>query len=131
MSKEWKAEETDLNRLNQIISMYHHHLADLVGQIMITFKEKGGKVTAKTVKLNSMVSALCDHRYIFVISIDYVRWSKMSDMKRNQLLDHQLCYIQGEENKDGEMIYTTVKPDVCYFSEEMKRHGAWRNESES
>jgi hypothetical protein len=48
----------------------------------------------------------------------------------NPLLDHQLCHIQGKETSSGEMVYSLVSPDVCYFSEEMERHGTWRTDGD-
>ena len=128
---EWKSEGDELNMLCNIISMHHPHLADLLGHIAITFKDgsQSGR-PAKTIKANSTLLALCDNQYKFIITINWLKWSKLTDPKRAALLDHQLCHIQGKETSSGEMVYSLVSPDVCYFSEEMERHGTWRTDGD-
>jgi hypothetical protein len=134
MSDKWKAGSTVQEQINTLIGNAHPHLADICDDIVVIFKEKasrkGGRpILGKTSKAPSILSVLGDHAYEFVIELGADCWNNLKENERLALLDHQLCFIGGEEDdKTGEMKYYLTTPDVYYFSEEVDRNGSWREE---
>ncbi len=134
MSEKWKAGSEIQSTVNKLIGNSHPHLADICNEIVVIFKEKcsrkgGVPILGKTSKAPSILSVLGDHTYEFVIELGADCWNNLNGVQRECLLDHQLCFIGGEEDdKSGEMKYFLTTPDVFYFSEEIDRNGNWRDD---
>ena len=132
MSDKWKAGSSVQEQINTLIGNAHPHLADIMDEIVVIFKEKcsrkgGIPILGKTSKAPAILSVLGDHAYEFVIELGADCWNQLNEEQRLALLDHQLCFIGGEEDdKTGEMKYYLTTPDVFYFSDEIDRHGHWR-----
>ena len=134
MSDKWKAGPEVQEQINHLIGNFHPHLAQISNEIVVIFKEKcsrkGGRpILGKTSKAPAILSVLGEHEYEFVIELGADCWNNLKDNERFALLDHQLCFIGGEEDeKTAEYKYFLTTPDVYYFSEEEERHGNWRTE---
>jgi hypothetical protein len=134
MSDKWKAGPEVQDQINHLIGNAHPHLADIMDDIVVIFKEKcsrkGGRpILGKTSKAPAILSVLGEHTYEFVIELGADCWNNLNEAQRMALLDHLLCFIGGEEDeKSGEMKYYLSTPDVFYFSEEVERNGSWRED---
>ena len=134
MSDKWKAGPEIQEQINNLIGAAHPHLADISEDIVVIFKEKcsrkgGIPILGKTSKAPAILSVLGEHQYAFVIELGADCWNNLNNEQRLALLDHQLCFIGGEEDeKTAEMKYFLSTPDVYYFSEEVERNGSWRSE---
>ena len=132
MSTKWKASPELHLQLQEVIANHHPHLSGIFDDIVIIFKEKcskrgGVSILGTTSKAPSILSVLGEQAYAFVIELGADEWNNLNLEQRNALLDHQLCFIKGEEDeKTGDMKYYLTTPDVYYFSEEVERHGNWR-----
>ena len=128
----WKAGDEIQESVRNHIGQTHPHLADIAEDIIVIFREKASKkggypVLGKTGKAPALLSLLGERQYKFIIELGADTWANLKDEERNALLDHQLCYIGGEEDeKSGDMKYHLTEPDISYFSEEVVRHGHWR-----
>ena len=55
-----------------------------------------------------LISLLGERDYQFVIELAADTWNLLEEDQKKALLDHQLCFIGGEEDeKSGEMKYTS------------------------
>ena len=132
MSDKWKAGEEIQQMINQLVGEAHPHLADIADQIVVIFKDKcsrkgGSPVLGKTSKAPAIIKVLGEADYEFVIELGADCWNMLTPEQKIALLDHQLCFIGGEEDpKTAEMKYYLTTPDVFYFSQEIERHGSWR-----
>lgn len=132
MSDKWKAGPQVQEVLTHLIGNHHPHLADISNDIAVIFKEKcsrkgGVPILGKTSKAPAILSVLGEHNYEFVIELGADCWNKLNEDQRKALLDHQLCFIGGDEDeKTAEMKYYLTTPDVYYFSDEVLRNGHWR-----
>jgi hypothetical protein len=130
----WKAGEALHQQVQSLIGNHHPHLADIADQIVVIFKDKCSKkgdtvILGKTSKAPNILSVLGEKDYKFVIEIGADVWDTLSENQKVYLLDHQLCFIGGEEDeKTAEMKYFISEPDVYYFSQEVLRHGSWRTD---
>jgi hypothetical protein len=121
-----------VNTMKDLIAKYHPHLASIVDDIAIIFKEKAGSagekvVAGKTSKANPVVVCLADKPWKFVITLAADVWSELDDKQKLALLDHHLCGIKGsEDDQSGEMKFFLQPPDVEFYKEEVERHGLWR-----
>lgn len=128
----WKAGEEVQDTVKTLIGEAHPHLADICDDIICIFKEKasrkGGQPTlGKTSKAPALISLLGERDYQFVIELAADTWNELDEAQKKALLDHQLCFIGGEEDeKSGEMKYHITSPDISYFSSEVERNGHWR-----
>ncbi len=128
----WKAGDQVQEQIRNLIGQAHPHLVDICDDIIVIFKEKasrkGGRpVLGKTSKAPALISLLGEREYQFVIELAADTWNQLDDAQKNSLLDHQLCFIGGEEDqKSGEMKYHMTAPDISYFSSEVERNGHWR-----
>jgi len=128
----WKAGEEVQQSLRETVGKAHPHLADIVDEIIVIFKDKasrkgGQPILGKTSKAPALISVLGERQYQFVIELGADTWVLLDDDQRNALLDHQLSFIGGEEDeKTAEMKYHLTTPDISYFSGEVERHGHWR-----
>tara|TARA_B100000424_G_scaffold254058_1_gene231753 strand:+ start:283 stop:747 length:465 start_codon:yes stop_codon:yes gene_type:complete len=128
----WKAGDEIQENIKTLIGEAHPHLADICDDIICIFKEKasrkgGQPVLGKTSKAPALISLLGERDYQFVIELAADTWNLLEEDQRKSLLDHQLCFIGGEEDdKSGEMKYFMTAPDISYFSSEVERNGHWR-----
>lgn len=128
----WKAGEAIQESIKTLIGQAHPHLVDICDDIIVIFKEKasrkGGQPTlGKTSKAPALISLLGEREYQFVIELAADTWNQLDDTQKMALLDHQLCFIGGEEDeKTAEMKYHLTSPDISYFSDEVLRNGHWR-----
>ena len=128
----WKSGEDIQNQIKTLIGAAHPHLVDICDDIIVIFKEKasrkgGNPQLGKTSKAPALITLLGERDYQFVIEIGADTWNQLSEKERVALLDHQLCFIGGEEDqKSGEMKYFLNVPDIYYFSSEVERNGHWR-----
>lgn len=128
----WKAGEQIQESIKTLIGQAHPHLVDICDDIIVIFKEKasrkGGQPTlGKTSKAPALISLLGERQYQFVIELAADTWNLLSEEHKLALLDHQLCFIGGEEDeKTAEMKYFLTTPDISYFSSEVERNGHWR-----
>jgi hypothetical protein len=134
MSDKWKAGSEVQDQINSLIGNAHPHLASIMEDIVVIFKEKcsrkgGTPILGKTSKAPGILSVLGEHNYKFVIELGADCWVNLNAGQRNALLDHLLCFIGGEEDeKTADMKYFLTTPDVYYFSEEINRNGNWRTD---
>ena len=128
----WKAGEEVQDSIRTLIGEAHPHLADIADDIIVIFREKASKkggapVLGKTGKAPALLSLLGERQYKFIVELGADTWADLDGEQRIALLDHQLCYIGGEEDeKSGEMKYHLNEPDISYFSGEVDRRGHWR-----
>jgi hypothetical protein len=129
----WKASEDVMATVEDLVAKYHPHLATIVNQIAVVFREKAGKageavVIGKSKKAPSLLGILGDVDYKFVIEVAADEWTRLADGERVALLDHHLCSCRGVENEStGEMKFFLQPPDVAFYREEVERHGFWRS----
>lgn len=131
MADIWKAEESIVQSMKDLIAQYHPHLALLSEEIAVVFKEKSSKVgdadvIGKTSKATPLLGVLGDTSWKFIITLAADAWSNMTDKERLALLDHHLCYCGVKEDKDGNLKCYIKVPDVSFFEGEVERHGFWR-----
>jgi hypothetical protein len=128
----WKAGDEIQESIRTLVGEAHPHLADIVDDVIVIFREKASKkggapVLGKTGKAPALLSLLGERQYKFILELGADTWANLDGDQRQALLDHQLCYIGGEEDeKSGDMKYHLNEPDICYFSEEIDRRGHWR-----
>lgn len=128
----WKAGPEVQDKINELVGNHHPHLADIVYDIVVIFKDKASRkggypVLGKTSKAPAILSVLGERQYQFVIEIGNDVWQKLSVEQQLALLDHLLSFIRGEEDEQtAEMKYSLAEPDIYYFTEEVARHGYWR-----
>jgi hypothetical protein len=131
-SDKWKAKEELHDVLRELIGERHSHLADIMDDIVILFKEKASKkggapVFGKTSKAPAILSVLGEREYKFVLEMGWDVWTQLDESQSKALLDHLLFFIGGVEvEESGEMKYFLREPDIYYFSEEIEVHGHWR-----
>lgn len=128
----WKAGEEVQDVIRELVGEAHPHLVDIVDDIIVIFKEKASRKgnypqLGKTSKAPALISLLGERQYQFVIELGADTWVELEDSQKKALLDHQLCFISGEEDeKTAEMKYSLTTPDISYFSSEVERNGHWR-----
>ena len=128
----WKAGDEVQEVIRTLVGEAHPHLADIVDEIIVIFKDKASRkgnqpILGKTSKAPALISVLGERQYQFVIELGADVWVKLDDTQKKALLDHQLCFIGGEEDeKTCEMKYHLTTPDISYFTSEVDRNGHWR-----
>jgi len=122
----WDADEVK-EIAEKLIPKYHSELVD--ARIKYLFrsvaKKHGERITLGTC---SKISGRQEHltNLDFVIEIAYDSWTQLSPTQRTALVDHELCHAKGlEDDKTGEMKWSTVPHDVEEFREIINRHGLW------
>ena len=131
MAEIWKAEDSIVQSMKDLVGKYHPHLALMVDEIAIVFKEKSSTVgdvdvVGKTSKAPPLLGVLGDTEWKFVITLAGDAWTKMTDTERLALLDHHLCACGVKEDKDGNLKHYVKIPDVSFYEGELKRNGFWR-----
>ena len=132
MAEMWLAGEEVVNTMRDLVARHHPHLATIVDNIAILFKDKatmaGNKVViGKSAKASPVIVTLTKKPWRFIFTLAADEWQKMEEKNRVALLDHLLCGCKGEEDeKSGEMNFFLQPPDVEFYKEEVLRHGLWR-----
>jgi len=131
MAEIWKAEDSVVQSMKDLVTKHHPHLIMVIDEIAVVFKEKSSKVgdvdiVGKTAKAPPLLGILGDTDYKFVITLAADAWTNMSDTERYALLDHHLCACGAEEDKSGNPKYFVRIPDVSFFQGEIERNGFWR-----
>ena len=127
----WKADDITHQTVTDLIANHHPHLAEVHDGIVVIFKEKASKkagkpIMGKVAKAPAILDVL-GNQTKFILEIGFDVYSQLSEDAKRALLDHLLCFIEGEEDeKSGEMKYGIAEPDIYYFSSEVDRHGYWR-----
>ena len=75
----------------------------------------------------------------FLMTIDQVWWDEASAIDRDALVWHELCHVQQEIDKNGELAfdrdgnpkYALRDHDVAAFNSEVERYGAWSSDLQS
>ena len=131
MSEIWKAEDSVIVSMKDLIGKYHPDLALVVDEIAVVFKEKSSKVgdvdvVGKTTKAAPLLGLLGDTKWKFIIQLAADAWTNMNDKERQALLDHHLCACGVTEDKDGNPKCFIRIPEVSFFRGEIERQGFWR-----
>ncbi len=135
MAELFNADKSIYAQVQQLVAHYHPHLAPVVDQIGIVFKEKASRSgdyahVAKIKKApNSLINALTGQEYQFIIEIGNDEWAGMNDAQRVALLDHCLCGANAEEVDGGGYKFTLRAPPIQFYPEEVERHGYWRHQN--
>ena len=136
MSEMFVAGEEVVNTMKDLVAKYHPHLALVVDEIAVVFKEKATQVgdvviTGKSSKAPAILQTLSEVNWKFILLLAADQWKEMSDKERLALLDHHLCACRAEENEETqETRYFIQPPDVEFYREEIERHGFWRTSGE-
>jgi len=137
----WKAEATIVEKMKELVTLHHPDLIPVVDEIAVIFRERATGANTdnpqlgKSSKAPSILNALGDKQYCFVIELAADEWQSLNSDQRSALLDHQLCFFEAEfDSKTGEYKCRMRKPDFVGFKDEIRRHGMWRpqeNEEET
>ena len=111
----------------QAIPMFHPHLA--TARVSYIFVDKasmknGRPVLGKVRRVSGIMEFMVEKDFMIEIPLD--QWNELGETQRHALVDHLLERCNGEEDeKSGEMKWSTREPDVQEFSTILRRHGAW------
>jgi hypothetical protein len=131
MAELFKANDTIMATVKDLVAKYHPNLIGIVDEIAVVFKEKASQVgdvvvIGKTAKASPLFNILGDVPWKFIITLASDEFNAMTETERVALLDHHLCAC-GVEEDEQQNLKTFVKiPDVSFFKEEVERHGFWR-----
>jgi hypothetical protein len=114
----------------RVIDKWHDGLAE--AKIVYLFKNldsmekwtsKGKMVMAKTYKAPEQWRFLaeCD----ILVIVNKKAWDFMQPKQREALIDHELCHIVKDWDKDGNPKYILITHDVEEFAAVIQRHGLW------
>lgn len=120
----------------RVIDKWHDGLAE--AKIIYLFKNldntekwmsKGKTVMARTYKASEQWRFLagCD----ILIIVNKKVWDFMQPKQREALIDHELCHIDKDWDKEGNPKYSLVGHDLEEFSAVVQRHGMWMNDIKS
>ena len=136
MSKVFRADDTVMAAVKDLVVKYHPHLVPILEEIAVVFKEKAATVgdnvvMGKTAKAPDLISVLTDKDFKFVITLAADEWEELNAKQKKALLDHHLCACRVKEDPaTSEYIKFWVQPpDVAFFREEVERNGFWRTSS--
>ena len=130
----YKAGPDVMDRIKKLVAQYHPHLALILEDIGVVFREKaveqGGKVLlGATRKAPPILSVLTDKQfnYKFIIELGEDVWKELSDKQQSALLDHHLCAMRVEEDAESGTMKCSIRPpDFIGYKEEVERWGMWR-----
>ena len=115
---------------SNLIPMYHPEIATARIKYLFVDKAstKGGRpVNGKVRKISGSLEYLLECDFIVEVALD--QWNEKSEEQRQALVDHLLERCTGEEDeKTGDMNWTTREPDVSEFTAILRRHGAWNDD---
>ena len=112
----WKAGEEVMGMVQKLIASYHPHLALIEKDIAVVFKDKATTkcdvtIPGNTKKAPALMNVLTDKKfdYKFIIEIGADVWNEFGDQERIAFLDHHLCAMKVEEDKEG-LIKCSIRP---------------------
>lgn len=132
----WKAEQSVVESMNEIVIAHHPDLTPYIKQIALIFREKAAKsggavILGKTKKTPMLVNLLGEVEYCFVIELAADEWHSLTTEQRTALLDHHLCACRVElDPKTSDPKFFIAPPDFVGYRGEIERHGLWRPEPE-
>lgn len=131
MGTVYKAEQTIVDMIRDLVGKHHPDLALVVDEIAVIVREKAGQkggkaVLGKSQKASPLFGVLGDTDYKFIIELAGDEWLNLTTRQRNALLDHLLCSCRAEEDDKGVMKYYLAPPDVNFYWDELDRWGDWR-----
>jgi len=112
---------------SNLIANYHAELADAA--ILWVFVDKSSVRNGKTIlgtvkKCSPFLTWLTNKTFIIEVGLD--SWNELDADQRTALVDHLLERCCGQEDeKSGEMKWSTREPDVSEFATILERYGAW------
>jgi hypothetical protein len=133
MAQLFNANKVVYDQVKLLVTHDHPHLAGILDQIAVLFKEKSPRSGdyAHPVKSRKapyeLIKALTDQEFIFLIEIGDDEWQSASDSQRVAMLSHGLSAFKAEEGENGEMKYKVVVPPIQFYPEELIKHGYWRS----
>jgi len=126
--------------LNGLIREHHPDLLEISDQILVVFREKaptpggGQPIIGKTSKAPPLISSgliTANHsKYKFVITLGFDAWNMLTDRQKTAQLDHNLCAISVDVDKEDTIKYGLKQPDFVGYRAEVDRWGLWRPECE-
>lgn len=133
MAEVWKAEESVVDMMIDLVSRYHTDLVDIVDQIGVVFREKAAKqggqvILGKASKASPLFGVLGDTPYKFILEIPADEWTNnLNGKQRQALMDHLLCRCRADRDEEtDEVKFYIAQPDVSFFWDELDRWGDWR-----
>lgn len=130
MAKVYSTAESAEAVAQHLIPLYHPELA--TARIKFISVDKGavknGKIVpGKTRRISGAMEYLLECDFLIEIAMD--SWNEKTESQRHAMMDHLLERLTGEEDeKSGEMKWTTREPDVEEFTSILRRHGAWNDD---
>lgn len=133
----WIAGPDEKEMLVGLIREFHHELVEIIDEIIIIMKEKPSNLDANpgyichgVVKkappiMDLIVESQSGVGVKFIFEISSSSWQSFGYKQRVALMDHLLCSCKAVETKSGDVRYTTVKPEIQMFKDEIRRHGVW------
>jgi hypothetical protein len=129
----WKAGKDVMDIVQKLIAKHHPHLALIEKDIGVVFKDKatekaGLVIPGNTKKAPPLMEILTDKKfnYKFIIELGADAWQQLNDKQQQALLDHHLCAMLVEEDKEGGLKCSIRPPDFVGYKEEVERWGMWR-----
>jgi Putative phage metallopeptidase len=131
LSNVYKAEDTVVQMMKDLVGQYHPDLALIVDEIAVVFREKaaskGGRpVLGKASKASPLIGILGGTEYKFILELAQDQWLELDTKQQTALLDHLLCSCRADQDDQGEFKFSLAPPDVSFFYDELDRHGDWR-----
>lgn len=129
----WKAGNDVMDMVRDLIAKHHPHLALIEKDIIVVFKDKatekaGLVIPGNTKKAPPLMEVLTDKKFgfKFVVELGADVWGQLDNRQRHALLDHHLCAMLVEEDKDGGLKCSIRPPDFVGYKGEVERWGMWR-----
>lgn len=130
----WNAGPDVMKMVTTLIAKYHPHLVLVEKEIAVVFREKAIEKAGKVFlggasKMGWQISVITDkkfqHKFIIELGAD-VWQNELDETQRLALLDHNLCSMKVEDDKEGGYKYSLRPPDFVAYKEEVERWGMWR-----
>lgn len=128
----------------ELIPKHHQHLHGVRIDYVFrseTAKSNGKEIWGKARKitgLNAFLATPEDERPVeddiddfFVIEISEPVWAILDPAERAALVDHELCHLTVEEDKDDNLKLKLRPHDLEEFVAIVRRHGLWRDDVET
>lgn len=129
-----------------LIATHHDHLDGVRIEYVFrseTAKTNGKAIWGKARKITGLNAFLASHdnddelpideetEDFFVIEIAEPVWAILGATERTALVDHELCHLTTEEDKDGDLKLKLRPHDLEEFVAIVRRHGLWRDDVEN
>lgn len=112
-----------------LIQKHHNHLLEAEISYLVTSRQK---IKAGVVEIghSKRPSGLLKHYaradFIVIIADDF--WHGAERIKREALVDHELCHCSVEYDESGERSWIIRRHDIEEFTAVVDRHGLWTDE---